>query len=106
MGRPRDGDDRVAWLLQRRRFREALAIASTDRSLRKHSRPQVPLPPLLRPRSCALVFSSRSSRATRAWWVVLVLVLHAAAGMPHRLGRLSCADTKVGFQVSLSKTRH
>ena len=41
MGRPRDGDDRVAWLLQRRRFREALAIASTDRSLRKHNRPQV-----------------------------------------------------------------
>jgi hypothetical protein len=43
VGRPRDGDDRVAWLLQRRRFREALAIASTDRSLRKHNRQQVPL---------------------------------------------------------------
>lgn len=41
MGRPRDGDDRVAWLLQRRRFREALAIAATDRSLRKHNRQQV-----------------------------------------------------------------
>jgi hypothetical protein len=41
VGRPRDGDDRVAWLLQRRRFREALAIASTDRSLRKHNRQQV-----------------------------------------------------------------
>jgi hypothetical protein len=41
VGRPRDGDDRVAWLLQRRRFREALTIASTDRSLRKHNRQQV-----------------------------------------------------------------
>ena len=42
VGRPRDGDDRVAWLLQRGRFREALAIAGTDRSLRKHNRAQVP----------------------------------------------------------------
>lgn len=38
VGRPRDGDDRVSWLLQRRRFPEALKIASSDCSVRKHSR--------------------------------------------------------------------
>ena len=31
--RPRDGDARVAWLLERRRFRQALAIAETDSTL-------------------------------------------------------------------------
>lgn len=31
--RPRDGDARIAWLLERRRFRQALAIAESDRTL-------------------------------------------------------------------------
>ena len=31
--RPRDGDARIAWLLERRRFRQALAIAETDSTL-------------------------------------------------------------------------
>ena len=31
--RPRDGDARIAWLLERRRFRQAFAIAETDRTL-------------------------------------------------------------------------
>lgn len=30
MGRPRDGNDRVAWLLQRRRYADALAVAEED----------------------------------------------------------------------------
>ena len=83
MGRPRDGDDRVAWLLQRRRFREALAIASTDRSLRKHSRPQVAPqgsvswtagehPALWR-------FRCLGRGMTRAGWVLPMSVLPAAA---------------------------
>jgi hypothetical protein len=31
--RPRDGDARIAWLLERRRYRQALAIAETDSTL-------------------------------------------------------------------------
>lgn len=33
VGRPRDGNDRIAWLSERRRFSEALAVAEGDWSV-------------------------------------------------------------------------
>lgn len=41
MGRPRDGDDRVAWLLDHRRFDKALAVVETDRGLKASTHEQV-----------------------------------------------------------------
>ena len=32
VGRPRDGADRVAWLVQRQRYAEALSVAEQDRT--------------------------------------------------------------------------
>lgn len=42
VGRPRDGDDRVAWLLDHRRFDKALAVLETDRGLKPSTHEQVP----------------------------------------------------------------
>ena len=41
VGRPRDGDDRVAWLLEHRRFDKALEILETDKTLRPATHQQV-----------------------------------------------------------------
>lgn len=41
MGRPRDGDDRVAWLLDHKRFDKALAVLDTDRGLKASTHEQV-----------------------------------------------------------------
>ena len=43
MGRPRDGDDRVAWLLDHGRFDKALSVLETDRGLKASTHEQVPL---------------------------------------------------------------
>lgn len=40
MGRPRDGDDRVTWLLEHQKFAQALAIVESDPSLRPATREQ------------------------------------------------------------------
>ena len=41
MGKPRDGDDRVAWLLDHQRFDKALSVLETDRGLKKTTHTQV-----------------------------------------------------------------
>ena len=41
MGKPRDGDDRVAWLLEHQRFDKALSVLETDRGLKKSTHTQV-----------------------------------------------------------------
>ena len=41
MGKPRDGDDRVAWLLDHQRFDKALSVLETDRGLKKSTHAQV-----------------------------------------------------------------
>ncbi len=41
MGRPRDGDDRVAWLLDHKHFDKALAVLETDRGLKASTHEQV-----------------------------------------------------------------
>lgn len=41
MGRPRDGDDRVAWLLDHKRFDKALAVLDTDRGLKASTHEEV-----------------------------------------------------------------
>ncbi len=40
VGRPRDGDDRVAWLLDHGRFDKALAVLDTDRGLKASTHEQ------------------------------------------------------------------
>ena len=40
VGRPRDGDDRVAWLLEHQRFQRALDIIEKEPSLRAATRAQ------------------------------------------------------------------
>ena len=53
VGKPRDGDDRVAWLLDHRRFDKALSVLETDRGLKKSTHAQVTASctpcPLLKP---------------------------------------------------------
>ena len=41
VGKPRDGDDRVAWLLDHQRFDKALSVLETDRGLKKSTHAQV-----------------------------------------------------------------
>ena len=41
VGRPRDGDDRVAWLLDHGRFDKALSVLDTDRGLKASTHEQV-----------------------------------------------------------------
>ena len=41
VGKPRDGDDRVAWLLDHQRFNKALSVLETDRGLKKSTHAQV-----------------------------------------------------------------
>ena len=41
VGRPRDGDDRVNWLIEHARFEQALHILDTDRSLKSSSHQKV-----------------------------------------------------------------
>ncbi|BDA42740.1 Vacuolar protein sorting-associated protein 41 homolog [Coccomyxa sp. Obi] len=41
VGRPRDGDDRVAWLLDHKRFDKALAVLDTNRGLKASTHEQV-----------------------------------------------------------------
>ena len=41
VGRPRDGDDRVSWLIEHARFEQALHILDTDRSLKYSSHQKV-----------------------------------------------------------------
>lgn len=43
VGKPRDGDDRIDWLIQYSRFEEALTILEADSSLRASSHQKVPL---------------------------------------------------------------
>ena len=40
MGRPRDGDDRIAWLLEHHRFQRALDIIEQEPTLRAATRAQ------------------------------------------------------------------
>ncbi len=40
VGRPRDGDDRVAWLLDHKRFDKALAVLDTNRGLKASTHEQ------------------------------------------------------------------
>ena len=40
MGRPRDGDDRVAWLLDHGHFTAALDVLEADRGLRRETHQQ------------------------------------------------------------------
>ena len=44
VGRPRDGSDRVSWLLEHSRFEQALDIIETDVTLSQATREQVRLP--------------------------------------------------------------
>lgn len=37
MGSPRDGDDRIDWLIQYKRFQQALQVLKADKSLRSSS---------------------------------------------------------------------
>jgi len=41
VGKPRDGDDRVAWLLDHQRFDAALSVLETDTGLKKSTHTQV-----------------------------------------------------------------
>jgi len=41
VGKPRDGDDRVAWLLDHQRFDAALSVLETDKGLKKSTHAQV-----------------------------------------------------------------
>ena len=41
MGRPRDGDDRVIWLVEHARFEQALQVLETDKSLKTSSHQKV-----------------------------------------------------------------
>ena len=43
VGRPRDGDDRVAWLLDHGHFMAALDVLEADRGLRPATHQQAPL---------------------------------------------------------------
>ena len=49
VGRPRDGDDRVNWLIEHARFEEALKVLDTDGSLKSSSHQKVPSLPLVMP---------------------------------------------------------
>ena len=44
MGRPRDGDDRVAWLLDHGHFTAALDVLEADRGLRRETHQQARFP--------------------------------------------------------------
>lgn len=44
MGRPRDGDDRVAWLLDHGHFTAALDVLEADRGLRRETHQQARSP--------------------------------------------------------------
>ena len=44
VGKPRDGDDRVVWLLDHQRFDKALSVLETDKGLKKSTHAQVPIP--------------------------------------------------------------
>jgi hypothetical protein len=44
VGKPRDGDDRVAWLLDHQRFDKALSVLETDKGLKKSTHAQVLVP--------------------------------------------------------------
>lgn len=47
VGKPRDGDDRVAWLLDHQRFDKALSVLETDRGLKKSTHAQVSWAPCI-----------------------------------------------------------
>jgi hypothetical protein len=77
VGRPRDGDDRVAWLLDHHRFDKALAVLESDRGLKASTHEQVPLACLwdtcrqLRP--SIILFSGHAFKMLRVLFLSRVL---------------------------------
>ena len=65
VGRPRDGDDRVSWLIEHARFEQALHILDTDRSLKSSSHQKVS--PIS---SAPLAPHKAHSTATVCLWII------------------------------------